>query len=57
MFKQLLIQTGLQALLKLMESKPNSKFTKFLTSEKMQKTMADIFNHYDNLIDDWEATA
>ena len=57
MFKQLLIQTGLQALLKLMQSKPNSKFTKFLTSEKMQKTMADIFNHYDNLIDDWEATA
>ena len=54
MWKQFVIEMGIDALVDIMVKNPSSKFTKFLTSEKMQKTMQDVVVNYNRIVDEYE---
>ena len=55
MFKQLLIESGLEALKKWLENPKRDRLREVLVAEKMQRTIADIFAAYIRLIDEDEA--
>jgi hypothetical protein len=50
MWKETIIMLGLNALKALLESKPEGKALAFLKSEKVKKTISDIYTSYQFLV-------
>jgi|GEM_PF-5827471 len=59
MFKELIIQTGVDAILKLLQQRKEKgkvKLAIFLFSKKMQNTLGTIYKEYNEALDEWEAS-
>ena len=55
MFKLLIIETALKAICAFLENPKNDKIKDFLLSEATQKTFADIYAGYSDLVEKHEA--
>ncbi|MEM1134240.1 MAG: hypothetical protein AAGI07_00265 [Bacteroidota bacterium] len=58
MFKELIIETGMNTILKVLkrqkQRKGSSKIADFLFSDKTQNTLGTIYKEYNQALDEWE---